>query len=224
MPGLFRVGQKRCQTARYSPQGIYKPAWSRYARSVRQTLAGAYDDEHPIRRPDGSWQYGYHQELAADKAPEQLYTNRGMMMCLADRVPVGVLRQVEAGNRSRYEVLGVAVVTMLQAGRFTLEGFRPGDEPWEVGKLSPAGEAEARSQILTSILRRQGQNPFRATLLDASRSGVPSLGATRQRRWRRRTSCPTPNRTLTIPRTACSYGPICTPCLTWGSFGSTRTA
>jgi putative restriction endonuclease len=35
-------------------KGIYKPAWSQYALSIRQTLDGPYADREPVRREDGS--------------------------------------------------------------------------------------------------------------------------------------------------------------------------
>lgn len=38
-------------------KGIYKPSWSRYALSVRQTIGGPYPDREPLTRRDGSWIY-----------------------------------------------------------------------------------------------------------------------------------------------------------------------
>lgn len=43
-------------------KGIYKPSWSPYALSVRQSLGGPYPDRDPIVRPDGTWLYSYFQE------------------------------------------------------------------------------------------------------------------------------------------------------------------
>ena len=43
-------------------KGIYKPAWSQYALSVRQTLEGPYPDREPVVRADGTWSYPYFQE------------------------------------------------------------------------------------------------------------------------------------------------------------------
>ena len=38
-------------------KGIYKPRWSEYALSVRQTLGGPYPDRGPLTREDGTWSY-----------------------------------------------------------------------------------------------------------------------------------------------------------------------
>ena len=44
------------------PKGIYKPQWTEYALSVRQTLGGRYKDIPPIVRSDGTWSFSYFQE------------------------------------------------------------------------------------------------------------------------------------------------------------------
>ena len=43
-------------------KGIYKPHYTQYALSVRQTLDGLYADKDVEWRPDGSWVYPYFQE------------------------------------------------------------------------------------------------------------------------------------------------------------------
>src|SRR4051794_15454460 len=43
-------------------KGIYKPNWSNYALSVRQSLGGPYQDRPPVLRADGTWVYLYFQE------------------------------------------------------------------------------------------------------------------------------------------------------------------
>src|SRR5574341_1139815 len=58
-------------------KGIYKPAWSKYALSVRQSLRGAYPDQEPIIRADGTWAYAYFQENKEPSARDIEYTNRG---------------------------------------------------------------------------------------------------------------------------------------------------
>ena len=35
-------------------KGIYKPGWSKYALSVRQSLGGRYPDREPVVRADGT--------------------------------------------------------------------------------------------------------------------------------------------------------------------------
>jgi hypothetical protein len=53
-------------------KGIYKPGWSRYALSVRQTIGGPYPDRDPLIRPDGSWIYSYFEvDLGRDGLEEE---------------------------------------------------------------------------------------------------------------------------------------------------------
>jgi len=106
-------------------KGIYKPAWMPYALSVRQSINDPYPDREPKVRPDGTWSYLYFQENRDPNARDSEYTNRGMMECWKDRMPVGVLLQVCERPRSRYRVLGVALVAGWNEGYFLLEGFSP---------------------------------------------------------------------------------------------------
>jgi hypothetical protein len=91
-------------------KGIYKPEWSIYAVSVRQSLGGPYADRDPIYRPDGTWVFAYFQEGADPNSRDDHYTNRGLIACLRDQIPVGVLRQVIVKPLVRYHVLGLALV------------------------------------------------------------------------------------------------------------------
>src|SRR5262245_16689368 len=75
-------------------KGIYKPNWMPYALSIRQTLGGPYADREPVHRDDGTWCYAYFQENEDPDQRDREYTNKGLLACLADQVPVGVLRQV----------------------------------------------------------------------------------------------------------------------------------
>ena len=47
------------------------------------------------------------------------------MACQKDKVPIGVLRQIQAKPAVRYRVLGVALVSSWDEGYFFLEGFSP---------------------------------------------------------------------------------------------------
>jgi hypothetical protein len=60
-------------------KGIYKPAYTDFALSVRQTLNSPYADKEVIERPDGSWVYPYFQENPDPSARDQEATNRGLM-------------------------------------------------------------------------------------------------------------------------------------------------
>jgi len=169
-------------------KGIYKPIWSAYALSVRQSLGGPYADRDPILRPDGTWQYLYFQENDSPAARDEEYTNRGLFECWRDGVPVGVLRQVSAKPNSMYEILGLAFVAGWDGGYFFLEGIGPAGQARSRG---PSGEIEllaaeqeqlisveevsfdiksildARVRVVAQIVRRRGQPEFRRRLLEA---------------------------------------------------------
>jgi hypothetical protein len=106
------------------PKGIYKPAWSRYALSVRESLTRRYPDEEPTQRGSGDgWSYRYFQENLDPAQRDLEYSNDGLVMCMRDGVPVGVLRQVARRPTSTYLVLGVAVVREWRDGFFHLESI-----------------------------------------------------------------------------------------------------
>jgi putative restriction endonuclease len=101
-------------------KGIYKPAWSEYALSVKETASAGYDDREPIVRKDGTWVYLYHQEGAPTDG-KRYFTNDALKKCLNDGVPVGVVRQESPG--AGYMVLGLALVTGYGGGYFVLEAL-----------------------------------------------------------------------------------------------------
>jgi hypothetical protein len=92
-------------------KGIYKPHYTDYALTVRQTLDGPYADKEIERRSDGSWVYPYFQENPDPSQRDREVTNRGLMKCMSDGVPVGVLMQTKPKPGVEYLVLGLASVT-----------------------------------------------------------------------------------------------------------------
>ncbi len=167
-------------------KGIYKPGWTTYALSVRQSIGSTYLDRDPIVRPDGTWSYLYFQEGESPSARDSKYTNRGLMECLKDNVPVGVIRQVSAAPHPRYEVLGLALVAGWEEGYFLLEGFAPdghahGRGPaaeiaaltgareqsdTAAGTFSPKSILDGRERAIASVVRRRGQPEFRRKLIE----------------------------------------------------------
>ena len=91
-PQAVDAGNERTLLASKA-KGIYKPEWSEYALSVRQTLGGPYPDRDPMMRIDGTWSYAYFQENEDPAARDEEFTNRGLVACWWDRVPVGVMRK-----------------------------------------------------------------------------------------------------------------------------------
>jgi putative restriction endonuclease len=103
-------------------KGIYKPIWTHYALSIRLTLDGPYPDLSPAVREDGSWVLRYFQENLHAQERNREFTNRALLACSAENIPVGVLTQVSR-KPSRYKVLGLARVVGWNSGYFLLEGF-----------------------------------------------------------------------------------------------------
>lgn len=181
-------------------KGIYKPSWSPYALSVRQSLGGPYPDRDPVFRGDGTWLYSYFQENEDPSARDDEYTNRGLVRCWQDDVPVGVMRQISAKPTSRYQILGVARVSGWDGGYFFLEGFAPDgrgrprgpagelellwstQEQTELnsGTFDPRGVIDARERMIAYIIRRRGQPEFRRKLLTAyeGRCAISGCSAT----------------------------------------------
>ena len=88
-----------------TPKGIYKPADLPYALSIKIKLDSPYQDGVPVPTPGGGWLLEYHQENADPAARDTMFTNRGLMQCIADRIPWGCcvsghLRPAAAGMTS----------------------------------------------------------------------------------------------------------------------------
>ena len=106
------------------PKGIYKPKWMDYALSVRVAKEGNYADRQMASVGD-AWKYEYHQEGHVGEL-RRISTNQGLISCLRDAVPVGVLRQVEDSGSAKYLVLGLAYVEGFCGGFFHLRGAHGG--------------------------------------------------------------------------------------------------
>jgi putative restriction endonuclease len=102
-------------------KGIYKPRWSEYALSVRQTLSSPYADQDPSRGAGNSWIYKYFQENVDPAERDREYSNRGLLLCRDDHIPVGVMRQSSATPTVRYNILGLAFVAEWEEGYFVLK-------------------------------------------------------------------------------------------------------
>jgi putative restriction endonuclease len=143
----------------------------------------------PVPTPGGGWLLEYHQEGPDPAARDAMFTNRGLMQCIADRVPVGVLREQGPARRhaAQYDVLGLALPVRWSDGRFYFESLNPKAVP-VVDPVSDVLEAMARAEvdqetatqsealdddydarlrIYRQIVSRQGQAGFRAALLEA---------------------------------------------------------
>lgn len=170
-----------------NPKGIHKPESWKHALGVRQNLRSAYEDRDPVFREDGTWSYMYYQEGNDLSDPQGLFANAALFTNLADRVPVGVLRQTAAAPRSLYRVLGLALVVDWLGGYFRLEGLSPAGKLGTYraeadtsflelaargmlvaeGAWDPHDIEDGRKRVMSTIVRRQGQPAFRQMLMDA---------------------------------------------------------
>ncbi|MGO8892855.1 MAG: HNH endonuclease [Streptosporangiaceae bacterium] len=170
------------------PKGIYKPGDLPYALSIRINLDSPYPDGVPVETPGGGWVLSYHQENADPAERDNMFTNRGLMRCIADRVPVGVLRErAPAGRRSQYDVLGLAMPVRWSDGYFFLESLHPKaapvidpvsdvleataraelDQEAAADSRPPDDDYDARLRVFRQIVARRGQSGFRAALIQA---------------------------------------------------------
>ena len=67
-----------------------------------------YESAANVRRDDGSWVYPYFQENADPSQRDREATNRGLMKCMEEGIPVGVLMQAKPKPGVEYDVLGLA--------------------------------------------------------------------------------------------------------------------
>ena len=138
--------------------GIYKPSGSGHALWVRETVKGPYPDEPPKRSAaDGNWTYRYSPEGRQGQPDMSLPTNKGLMRCMDDEVPVAVLRQTPSSSgRATYEILGLALVEGYDSSHFHLRGL-PMDsqkEPAKAGDIPFVSFEEKR----VSTAERQIRN------------------------------------------------------------------
>lgn len=164
-------------------KGIYKPKYSDYALSLRTIQNGPYPDKDVEYRPDGSWALHYFQENQDPDQRDREATNRGLMRCMKDQVPVGTLVKRKPKPGVAYEVLGLGLVTKWENGFFTIEGFsdagavHDAEQPDATrlratnGTNSETFDAEndqdLREKALAQVARRRGQAGFRSALLEA---------------------------------------------------------
>lgn len=173
-------------------KGIYKPAWSKYALSIRSTLAGPYPDRD-IEWTDGrTWRLQYFQEDLEPGRRDSQFTNVGLLECWKDVVPVGVLVQTSGRPNPSYRVQGLGLVTGWDQGYFTVQGGGEGygivkrsndcnDEAENqhtprsaagraddvAGQFDPASLEDRRRETLRLVVTREGQQGFRGAMLKA---------------------------------------------------------
>lgn len=178
-----------------APKGIYKAADLKYALSIRIQLRSPYADGRVRTRSDGSWFFSYHQEGVTLADRDRLFTNRGLMACIKDRIPVGVLEEVPpSGGRSQYLVRGLARPVFWENGYFFFESLsglsaprgdtfgevltREAEEHLEQEENPPGDDYDARRRVFRQIVTRRGQAAFRRKLMIAYSAECAITGCT----------------------------------------------
>ena len=148
-------------------KGIYKPTGSKYALWIRQTMRGIYPDREPSYYPDGSWSYRYAPEAKDGRTDMTLSTNRSLLNCMEDRIPVGVFIQRSiAGLPRSYEVLGLAYVEKFDGTYFVMRGeaIDTDSEPMESGSIAPFRPFETRPPRMSESIRILREQAFKVAV------------------------------------------------------------
>ena len=171
-------------------KGIYKPSDLPYALSIRINKDAPPGDGVLEPTPRGDWLLSYLQDNADPAARDTMFTNRSLMQCIADQVPVGVLcERVPAGPRSRYDVLGLAMPVRWSGGRFYFESLRVGLRLGLVDRINEliqdliskpellfAVDSREFERLVAEILRRRG---YDVQVTQQSRDGGVDIYASR---------------------------------------------
>ena len=103
-------------------KGIYKPKEIKYALSFRSSFASIYEDILE-KKINGKFNYKYFQENKDPRKRDLEYTNRAVIECINDVVPVGIIIQTNIKPNNSYLVLGTGVVKKWDRGFFLVKGF-----------------------------------------------------------------------------------------------------
>ncbi len=148
-------------------KGIYKPASSEYALWVRETASGRYPDQSPRYYPDGSWSYRYSPEGRDGVTDLSLPTNKGLLRCMEDHIPVGVFRQESDARGHRvYKVLGLAFVEKMEGDHFVLRGepIDVNSDPLPAATIPPFRPFETASPALEAVIRTLRERRFSSVI------------------------------------------------------------
>lgn len=186
-------------------QGIFKPATSNYAVSIKETMKGIYPDQKPYIFPDGSAIYAYHQQ-GDDSLKDRISksSNIAIDKNIKDRIPLGVLIQTQEKGRegAKYStylalplgwidgffILYIAPPTLQLNEKIMsqplIDLFVLLVEQHQIQSniddkiFDPSSITDARKKTLRAISQRKGQPQFRKKLLDAYNLTCPISGCT----------------------------------------------
>jgi putative restriction endonuclease len=155
-------------------KGIHKPAGSDHALSVRIS-ADNYSNTGPDIYADDTWKLIYHEERRTNATdPGGFATNRGLLKCLEDKIPIGVMKQISGKPETKYRIFGLGFVTDYSDGFFVIEGPVDLNVGGQTSDNENAAEVlpehvsdDDRQRVLAEVIRRRGQGKFRRDLLQA---------------------------------------------------------
>lgn len=173
--------------------GIYKPGYSDYVLSVKETLKGHYPDQPIYVAGDGKRFYLYHQQGESLSEHTTLNANIALNRNVNDKIPIGVSIQQEGKGRSgsTYNIYIALVIGWVEGFYILYFADDNGDFDMDVydinchdiynaimdkgqtqkleenNEFDPDSIVDARKKIQRSIIQRQGQPKFRKDLLKA---------------------------------------------------------
>jgi len=155
-------------------KGIYKPAGSEYAFSIRHEPTGKYLD----RDPDHTgkiWSIFYDAETDSRTGAYAPSSTSALMRCIGDKMPVAVFWRHEEGQS--YENLGLGLPLEFSDGKFLIAG--PYDEIGNVITNNSTTDLVlddlSQTDALTTSLRRLEQHQLRLRLLQGEDTGCCRL-------------------------------------------------
>lgn len=145
-------------------KGIHKPAGWEHALSVRLTLDGPYPDDH-YSLDGGEWELQYSQE----GSDGDYFTNKALLACMRDQIPIGVLKQTKSKPHSQYLVLGLGMVKDFTNGKFTISSYSMVSESDTkfrslLEEFESIDREDRRNFSMRRVAQRDGQTEFRGQL------------------------------------------------------------
>lgn len=153
-------------------KGIFKPAWSPYALSVRHVPESHYGDTISESNRSG-WSMRYAAEAPQNRSVKDAFGNRVLLSCMRYEIPVGILIRLRPKPDTTYREQGLARVSDFDGSVFTLIAYghvevlpdKISQALDEEGGFDPTNLEDERALQLRQIAIRCGQPRFRAALL-----------------------------------------------------------
>ena len=93
-----------------------------YALSIRISKNSPYDDEISVNEYSET-NLKYFQENKNIRERDTEYTNIGMQKCMKDKIPIGLVVQLNKKPEGRYKVLGTGIIEQWKEGFYHIKIF-----------------------------------------------------------------------------------------------------